>query len=121
MSQQEFERTDQEVMDLVNGVAPTETAGTAEELSGPSPEELALAEAEKRCQEEKAKEEKRMKAFVRKQKIRDALGIASCVLIAILLLLSMYVPDFLVYVVNLGVLTCGIVVAIIIDRKTRWF
>ena len=125
MSQQELEQTDQEVMDLVNSAASKDAKRYAEQLAEdlrePTPEEIAAEEAEKRCREEMEKEQERMKAFVRKQKRLKILGVAACVLIATLLVTALLVPDFVICVVNLGVLICGMVAAIIIDRYQRYY
>ena len=116
MSQQELDRTDRELIDMVNDRASQQAKEDADRLAAalrqPTPEELAAQEAEER-------EKKIILEYQRKQKIRRNLGVAACLLIALMLLIARYVPWFVGVVVNLGILICGIVAAIIIDRAMR--
>lgn len=123
MSQQELDRTDRELIDMVNERASQQAKEDAERLAAalrqPTPEELAAQEAEDRKHEQAARERQLILEYQRERKIRRNLVVAACLLIALMLLIARYVPWFVGVVVNLGILICGIVAAIIIDRYTR--
>lgn len=129
MSQQELEQGDQEVMGVVNGHSHPGAAAEAEKIEqrfstqktgktpddpqheercvcGPSPEwKRDMEEAEKRC-----------RVQIKRQVIACTV---ICVLVAAALVAAYYIPDILVWIVNLGVLSCGIVAAVKLDRWRR--
>ena len=113
MSQQELEQTDQEVMEMVNKSATAGAKRRAEEIADaikePSPEELADKEAERLHKE-----------YCHKRKIRAVLCVAACILIAVALLIVLFAPALLVWVVNIGILCCGVVAGMTVDRLQRW-
>lgn len=113
MSQQELEQTDQEVMDMVNRSAAPGAKRRADQIedaiNGPTPEEGAGCEVDRLH-----------KKYCRKRKIRTAMCVMACVLIAAVLLAVLLAPEILVWVVNIGVLCCGIVAGIAIDRLCRY-
>ena len=110
MSQQELDRTDQEVMELVNGAAAADAKKNAEKIAdavqNPAP---AYAEEEMECE-----------AFVCKKRWRYILCIAACVAIALILVVLLFVPEIITWVVNLGVSICCSVAAVCVDRFRRW-
>lgn len=112
MSQQELEQTDQEVMEMVNSKATPEAKRRADQIedaiNGPTPEEGAGCEVDRLHKE-----------YCRKRKIRTAMCVMACVLIAVALLIVLFAPALLVWVVNIGILCCGIVAGIAIDRQCR--
>ena len=112
MSQQELEQTDREVMEMVNRTAAPDTMRRADQIEaamkGASPEELAESEVGRLH-----------KVYCRKQKIRTGLCVAACLLITVVLLIVLFAPTFLVWVVNAGILCCGIVAGIALDRQCR--
>lgn len=130
MSQQEFEQNDQEVLDLVNDHAHPEAEASAEEIKKdlgycgavghePTPEEKLLAEEHRRWQEEAAREMKRVKSRKRREVFGVSVRVAICVAVACVLVAAMFAPELLIWIVNAGVLCCGIVAAIMIDRWRR--
>ena len=132
MSQQEFEQNDQEVLDLVNDHAHPEAEAFAEEIkkdlgycsaveNEPTPEEKQLAEEHRRWQEEAAREMKRVKSRKRREVFGVSVRVAICVAVACVLVAAMFVPELQIWIVNAGVLFCGIVAAVMIDRwYRRW-
>lgn len=130
MSQQEFEQNDQEVLDLVNDHAHPEAEASAEEIkkdlgycsaveNEPTPEEKQLAEEHRRWKEEAAREMKRVKSRKRREVFGVSVRVAICVAVACVLVAAMFAPELLIWIVNAGVLCCGIVAAIMIDRWRR--
>lgn len=123
MSEKEFERADQEAMALVNRSATPEAKACAEELAvslrTQTQEEIAEVEAKKRHQEAVEEGERLMREYRRKKKIRTTICVAACVVIAAILMVARFVPSFVVWIVNIGILSCGIVAAINIDRYCR--
>lgn len=124
MSQQDLERGDQEVMGIVNDHAHPDTAATAEEIA----EQLFQPEEPARTCDDACKCGADH-TWIRKRKIREGISagicVAVCLLVAVLLVAANFLPDILIWVVNGGVLCCGIVAAVKLDRlisrrKTWW-
>lgn len=132
MSQQELERGDQEVMGVVNSHSHPEAAAAAEKIEKRLDPAL-CGETEQGCecgagcdgmtQEEFDREYAQFKKAQRKKdRTQVAACVMMCAIVAALLLVAFYVPDLLIWVVNLGVLSCGMVAAVQLDRfvKHRW-
>lgn len=96
MSQKEFEQNDQEVIDMVNRSAAPEAITSAEQLM-----------------------DKLQGNYKRKKKIRTVLIVLLCMAIAAALVTALFVPAFVVWVVNIGVLGCGMAAAVAADRYIR--
>lgn len=96
MSQKEFEQNDQEVIDMVNRSAAPEAITSAEQLM-----------------------DKLQGNYKRKKKIRTVLIVLMCMAIAAALITALFVPAFVVWVVNIGVLGCGMAAAVAADRYIR--
>ena len=102
MTQAEFDKQDEQAMRVANRVptagknAMTESQATENSCSGQSN---------------------------RAEKIRrhlwTGLRVTICAVIAALLLVAMVDPNMVVHLANLGILSCGITAAIIIDRHFR--
>ena len=124
MSQQELEHGDQEVMGVVNGHSHPDAEAAAEDIA-------AAARQVKR-------EEKRITvppagtpgyageccgegpgAKAKRRLFWPVLQVVCCVLVAVLFVTALLEPGFVVYLVNVGVLACGIVAALIVDRRVR--
>lgn len=91
MSKKEFEKQDEEVMDMVN-----------------------------RAQGKNAPERgDTVKAYYHRQILWTALQVAGCILVAVLLVAVLLDPSILVHLVNAGVLACGMTVAVLIDRYLK--
>lgn len=127
MSQQDLERGDQEVMGIVNDHAHPDTAAAAEEITEQllQPEEPE-SDCDNTCYDE---EPELVQMWNRKLKIRETIStgvcVAVCLLVAVLLVVANFLPDILIWIVNGGVLCCGIVAAVKLDRlisrrKSRW-
>lgn len=130
MSQQELEQGDQEVMGVVNGHSHPDAAAAAEEIA-----EVATApvqdsdgrtcdyDAESEAQyKEACREVRRMqRKRERMERMQAALFVAVCLCTAAALVAAWYVPSLLIWVVNVGVLACGIAAAVKIDKYIRWW
>lgn len=112
MSQQELERSDEEVMNMVNGAASPQATYAAEVIA----EEFENAKRE----EERPKEEGML---YRRAKRRDAscvgAAVAACIVVAALCVLALKYSGLVIWLVNAAVLSCGIVAAVKIDRWIR--
>lgn len=134
MSQQELEQADQEVINLVNKSTSPEATQSAEKIA----EEHFAEEKPEGSFPEEAEEETVPGAIDAKwipanrsiiDKIaRDAKKrfrnrmincVVLCVLIAAALVAAWAVPKLVIWVVNIGVLSCGITAGIAIDRFVR--
>ena len=124
MSQQELEQGDQEVMGMVNGHSHPDAAAAAEEIV-----ESVTAPVQDNAYAFDAEEEKKQcgtaERLYRKRKqmefMRAALFVAVCLCTAAALVAAWYVPSLLIWVVNVGVLACGIAAAVKVDKYIRWW
>ena len=120
MSEIEFERADQEAMDLVNRTASPDATEAAEQIA----QDLGKAGAVKVMTAEELEAEKRECDAIRSYRrrlTRDLVfRLIASVIVAAALLVAMFVPEAVVWVVNIGVLIAGIVAALAIDRYLRW-
>lgn len=128
----EFEKEDMEVMGVVNSHAAPEAAEQAEQIARDFD---ALHNEPERLTEEykqlvihstedyrsKAEEDyQRMrKAQLRKVDRKMIAGVSLCILVAALFVIALAVPAFVVWLVNIGVLSCGIIAGIVTDRCIR--
>lgn len=96
MSQKEFEQNDQEVIDMVNRSAAPDAMAQADQLM-----------------------EKLKGTYKRKKKMRTVMVVLLCMAIAAALITALFVPAFVVWVVNIGVLGCGMAAAVTADRYIR--
>ena len=127
MSQQDLERGDQEVMGIVNDHAHPDTAAAAEEITEQllRPEEPE-ANSKSNCDND---EDRLIQTWERKRKFRETIRtgicVAVCLLVAVLLVVANFIPNILIWIVNGGVLCCGVVAAVKLDRlishrRSRW-
>ena len=113
MSQQELERSDQEVMDMVNSGASPQATQTAEDIA-------AELKALDRDAAEMVKEEKAQRQTYKRREGRCvAFVVAACIVVAVLCVLALKHPGLVIWLVNAAVLSCGIVAAVKIDRWIR--
>lgn len=123
MSQKELEQGDKQVMEVVNGHSHPDAAATAEGIC--------------REQQERTDERKRdvptvagpddgrtdraaaQAAECRRRILLTAIKVMFCVLIGCLFVAALVDPGFVVHLVNIGVLVCGCVAAVIVDRFMR--
>ena len=121
MSQQELEQGDQEVMGIVNEHAHPDTAAVADEITE---QLLRPEEPERTCSGDTCKCGANPD-WLRKQKTREQIStgvcVAVCVLVAVLLVAASFFPNIVIWVVNAGVLCCGIVAAVKCDRFIRFW
>ena len=129
MSQQELEQTDQEVIDLVNGAAAEDAVENAEKIQEWFEEPR--GEAAHRPDLKGSKDdtgddyaaEKAAEDYWRKRRrqytVSTVVCVVVCSLIAAMLLMVLFDPSSVVQIVNIGVLSCGIVAGIKIDRWIR--
>ena len=116
MSQQELEKTDQEVINMVNSAAAPDALRKAERVA----ENIhSRNSAEKDADEAHRKEQEEIRAYVRKRRLVVGAKLLACVAIALLLVSALFWPELLAFVVNAGVLACGCVAAVTIDRWLR--
>lgn len=125
MSQQELEQGDQEVMGVVNGHSHPDAAAVAEKIGKrfSEPDPALCGDTEQGCeccgmsQEEFKQEYEYWKQTQRKKDMtKVTVCVVICAIVALLLVTAFYLPDLLIWVVNLGVLSCGMVAAVSLDR-----
>lgn len=121
MSQQELEQGDQEVMGIVNEHAHPDTTAAAENITE---QLLRPEEPERKCNDDTCKCGPNPD-WIRKKKLRAGIStgvcVAICLLVAVLLVAAKFFPDIVCWVVNVGVLCCGIVAAVKLDRFAQWW
>lgn len=119
MSQQELEQGDQEVMGIVNDHAHPDATVVAEEIAEQmlQPEDPERIHCDDTCQCGANPD------WNQNQKTREGIStgvcVAACLLVAVLLVAAKLFPAIVSWVVNAGVLCCGIVAAVKIDRAVR--
>ena len=120
MSQIEFEKNDQEVIEMVNRSATPEAVLQAEQIADAITESVpdAIPDTDK-DEQASIMVEKMERMYRRKKTTRYILTVSLCVVIAALLIILLYMPFLMVWVVNIGVLGCGMVAAVAIDRYIR--
>lgn len=101
MSQQEFEQADDQVLSMVNDHAHPDAKKAAEKICCANPAENARA------------------AEQRRRILWTVLQVLCCVLVAALFVAALLDPSFVMVLVNAGVLVCGMVAAILVDRSIR--
>ena len=123
MSQQELEQGDLEVMGMVNGHSHPEAAAEAERIAEGDwyPVEEDLKETAEQYQDRIQAEEALYRKRKRMEILRVVLFVAGCLCTAAALVAAWYVPSLLIWVVNAGVLACGIAGAVKIDKYIRWW
>ena len=112
-----FEQEDQQVIDMVNANSSPEAAANAEDIvKGPAgwedPEQMIAHEIAKIGAERATKKRK-------KQERLSVIGIVLCVIVAAALLVVLANPQWLVWLVNIGVAACCTIAGIILDRRFR--
>lgn len=117
MSQQELEHGDQEVMGIVNEHAHPDAAAAAENIKSQQRKKGTFGNVEKvRIAQWQQEEREAMRC---RQMLWTVIQVLSCILVAALFVVALMEPGFVVHLVNVGVLACGIVAAVLIDRKVR--
>lgn len=97
MSKNEFKKQDEQVIGMVN-----HTAGTDAREGMKNPR---TADTEAACKQRRI--------------LLTVIQVLSCILVAALLVTALMDPELVVHLVNVGVLACGIVAAVAIDRQLR--
>ena len=128
MSQQELEQGDLEVMGMVNGHSHPDAAAAAQEIADAAWEPAQDsndrtcdydAEAEAKYREACREVERMNRKRKRMEAMRAVLFVVACVCIAAALVAAWYMPKLLIWVVNVGVLACGITAAMKIEKHIR--
>lgn len=101
MSQKEFDQADEQVMSVANDHAHPAAKRTAEGICNAKPSANVYA------------------AELRRQILVTTIQVLSCVLVAALFVAALMDPSIVVFLANLGVLICGMVAAVKIDRAVR--
>lgn len=125
MSQQEMDLMDRECENMVNSAVAPEAKATAEVIA-----EEWLEENAPECEPDPCcstawceRQEREKEAIARHEKNRRraclALRIILCLLIGAFFVAVLVEPALVIWLVNAGVLCCGIVAAIAIDRYRR--
>ena len=104
MSQKEFEQQDEQVIGLVN-----HTPVKSEPSHGEN--EPNHGKGVEMCSTEAAYSQRRI--------LWTVIKVLGCILVAAVFVAALLNPRIVVHLVNIGVLTCGIVAAITIDRHLR--
>lgn len=126
MSQKELDQTDQEVMDMVNGAAAEDAVENAEKIQEWFEEPRGEAahrpdlkgskdDTEGGCADEKGAQDNWRKRR-RQHTVSTVVCVVVCSLIAAMLLMALFDPSSVVQIVNIGILSCGIVAGIRVDR-----
>lgn len=111
MSQQEFEQADRDVIAVVeNHAHPDAKKAAAKILQG----EQMLTMPDRNDSTANAKA-----AELRRGILLTAIQVLSCVLVAVLFVAALIDSSIVVFLVNVGVLVCGMVAAILVDRAIR--
>jgi hypothetical protein len=97
MSQKEFEQQDAQVIGMVNHTPVKSEPSHKEQAEMGSTEE----------------------AYTQRRILWTVIRVLSCILVAAIFVAALLDPRIVVHLVNIGVLTCGIVAAIVIDRHLR--
>lgn len=124
MSQKELEQGDKEVMAVVNDHSHPDAAATAEGICREQQERTderkiyvpPVAGPDKDGRTDRAAAQA---AECRRRILLTAIKVMVCVLIGCLFVAAMVDPGFVVHLVNIGVLVCGCVAAVIVDRFVR--
>ena len=117
MSAQEFEQADEQVIDMVNNHAAPQASANAEQIAkDPSvwedPESMIAREVAKIRVAEATRK--------RKRENRNALiCILVCLIVAAALLVVLAVPSWLIWLVNVGIVSCCTTAGIIADRYAQ--
>ena len=127
MSQQELEQGDLEVMGMVNGHSHPDAAAAAQEIADAAWEpaqdskDVTGTHVEELCAKARLEVDRMHRKLKRMEAMRAVLSVVACVCIAAALVAAWYVPKLLIWVVNFGVLACGIAGAVKIDKYIRWW
>lgn len=121
----DFEQEDKQVFDVVNPHSTQEAAANAEQISEQWSVPQEPDDTEKMVSREVAKIRARNATEKRKRENRKALlSILVCLLVAAALLVVLAVPGWLIWLVNIGIVSCcttaGIVADRYIRRNSRW-
>lgn len=133
MSQQELEQTDQEVMEMVNKAASPEATQIAEKIAEEHFAEAKNGEFFEDVEEKTVPDamdaqwipanrsliDKIARDAKKRFRNRMIICVVLCILIAAALVAAWAVPKLVIWVVNIGVLSCGITAGIAIDRFVR--
>ena len=117
MSQQELERGDQEVMDVVNGHSHPNAQAAAEKIQSQQQKKGTIGAVERAMIAQW--QEEREQTVQNRRILWTIVQVLSCVLVAALFVAALMDPGFVVHLVNVGVLACGITAALIVDRWLR--
>lgn len=117
MSMEEFNQMDNQVMDVVNDHAAPEAVLVAESIAA---EHTTLRDPEQEINREMARARVREGQRRRKKEnILAAIYLLSCIIVAGALLLVLVKPQWLVWVVNIGLAVCCTIAGIVVDRQIR--
>ena len=117
MSMEEFNQMDNQVMDVVNDHATPEAMKAAESIAAGQTnprdpeEEIAVAMARARVREAQRRR--------KRENILAVLYLLCCIIVAGALLLVLVKPQWLIWVVNIGLAVCCTIAGIVVDRQIR--
>ena len=117
MSMEEFNQMDNQVMDVVNDHAAPEAVQAAESIAA---EQANSRDPEQEVIQEMARA--RVRACQRRRKKENILAVIyllSCIIVAGALLLVLVKPQWLIWVVNIGLAVCCTIAGIVVDRQIR--
>lgn len=100
MSQQEFDQADQQVIGMVEKHAHPEAKKAAQFIVGSMNAKNGAAEQ-------------------RRQMLWTVIQVLCCILVAVLFVAALMDPSFVTFLVNMGVLVCGMAAAVLIDRSSK--
>ncbi len=121
MSQQEFERNDQEVMNLVNRAASPESMAVAEEIAQEVGKTVPSGKAKTDADSKEADlfvEELHWK-WRRRQMVCGGICVVAFILAAVMLVIVLENPAILSWFVYAAILLCGIVAGYQIEKLLR--
>ena len=117
MSQQEFDQADQQVIGIVEGHAHPDAKKKAAEICKGEQKTMEIATSPAAPRNDSTANAKA--AELRREILLTAIQVLSCILVAALFVAALMDASFVTFLVNIGVLVCGMVAAILVDRAIR--
>ena len=116
MSQQEFDQADAQVIGIVEGHAHPDAKKKAARICDAREGMGGMKIAAQNCVNPQSNAKA---ADLRRQILLTAIQVLSCILVAALFVVALMDGSFVTFLVNAGVLVCGMVAAILVDRAIR--
>ena len=119
MSQEEFDQQDKQVIDMVENHAHPDAKKAADDICKREQGAVREPQITTPLPAEQNESNGGTAAAELRRHLRVGLQVVICAIIASLFLAALRDKNFVVYLVNLGILSCGVTAAIIVDRHIR--